>query len=115
MANHTFPKNVYNIISQCVLLMLMVIVVLSLLVGNVVAIAQTNIKRMLGYSTIAHVGFILMAIFCGTPKGNAAALFYTLTYVVSAAGAFGMVILLSRSGYEAERLADFKGLNARSP
>lgn len=95
--------------------MLMVLAVLSLLVGNVVAIAQTNIKRMLGYSTIAHVGFILLAVFCGTGKGNAAALFYTLTYVVATAGAFGIVILLSRRGYDAENLSDFKGLNERSP
>jgi NADH-quinone oxidoreductase subunit N len=95
--------------------MVLVIAVLSLLLGNIVAIAQSNIKRMLGYSTIAHVGFILLGIFCGTEKGNAAALFYTLTYVVSAAAAFGVVILLCRRGYEAENLSDFKGLNARSP
>jgi len=95
--------------------MIMVIAVLSLLAGNFIAIAQTNIKRMLGYSTIAHVGFILLAIFVGTEQGNAAALFYTLTYVVAAAGAFGIIILLSRRGYDAENLADFKGLNARSP
>jgi NADH-quinone oxidoreductase subunit N len=95
--------------------MIMVVAVLSLLVGNVIAIAQTNIKRMLGYSTIAHVGFILLAVFCGNDKGNAAALFYTLTYIVAAAGAFGIVILLSRRGFEAENLSDFKGLNARSP
>ncbi len=95
--------------------MIMVIGVLSLLVGNFVAIAQSNIKRMLGYSTIAHVGFILLALFCGSEEGNAAALFYTLTYIVAAAGSFGIVILLSRRGYDAENLADFKGLNARSP
>lgn len=95
--------------------MIMVMAVLSLLIGNIVAIAQTNIKRMLGYSAIAHVGFILMALFTGTEQGYAAALFYTLTYVVMAAGAFGMVILLSRKGFEAEHLSDFKGLNARSP
>jgi NADH-quinone oxidoreductase subunit N len=95
--------------------MIMVIAVLSLIVGNVVAIAQTNIKRMLGYSTIAHVGFILMAIYTGTTDGYSSALFYTLTYVLAAAGAFGIVILLSRRGYEAELLSDFKGLNARSP
>jgi len=95
--------------------MIMVLAVLSLVVGNVVAIAQTNIKRMLGYSAIAHVGFILIAVFTGTQDGYAAALFYTLTYVVMAAGAFGMVILLSRKGFEAENIADFKGLNARSP
>jgi len=95
--------------------MIMVLAVLSLLIGNIVAIAQTNIKRMLGYSAIGHVGFILMAVFTGTEAGYAAALFYTLTYVVMAAGAFGMVILLSRQGFEAEHLGDFKGLNARSP
>jgi NADH-quinone oxidoreductase subunit N len=95
--------------------MIMVVAVLSLLVGNIIAIAQTNIKRMLGYSTIAHVGFILLAVFCGNGKGNAAALFYTLTYIVAAAGAFGIVILLSRRGFDAENLSDFKGLNARSP
>ncbi len=95
--------------------MIMVVAVLSLLVGNVVAIAQTNIKRMLGYSTIGHVGFILLGVFCGTGEGYASALFYTLTYVVAAAGAFGIIILLSRRGYEAENLTDFNGLNTRSP
>ncbi|MDJ0940921.1 MAG: NADH-quinone oxidoreductase subunit NuoN [Woeseiaceae bacterium] len=95
--------------------MIMVVAVLSLLLGNFIAIAQTNIKRMLAYSTIAHVGFILLSVFTGTSEGYAAALFYTLTYVVAAAGAFGMIILLSRGGYEAENISDFKGLNARSP
>lgn len=95
--------------------MVMVLAVLSLIVGNIVAIAQANIKRMLGYSAISHVGFILIGVFTGSEAGLAAALFYTLTYVVMAAGAFGMVILLSRKGFEAENLADFKGLNARSP
>lgn len=95
--------------------MIMVVAVLSLLVGNIVAIAQTNIKRMLGYSAIAHVGFILLAVFAGSGEGYAAALFYAVTYVIMAAGAFGMVILLSRQGYEAELLSDFKGLNTRSP
>jgi NADH-quinone oxidoreductase subunit N len=95
--------------------MIMVVAVLSLVIGNVVAIAQTNIKRMLGYSAIAHVGFILLAIFTGSEKGYEAALYYTLTYVVMASAAFGMVILLSRKGYEAEDISEFKGLNARSP
>lgn len=95
--------------------MIMVVAVLSLLLGNFVAIAQTNIKRMLGYSTIGHVGFILLGVFCGTGEGYAAALFYTLTYVVAAAGAFGVIIVLSRRGYEADNLTDFNGLNARSP
>jgi NADH-quinone oxidoreductase subunit N len=95
--------------------MIMFVAVLSILVGNFVAIAQTNIKRMLGYSTIAHVGFILLGIYTGTEDGYSSALFYTLTYVVAAAGAFGILIVMSRRGYEAELLSDFKGLNARSP
>jgi NADH-quinone oxidoreductase subunit N len=95
--------------------MVMVVAVLSLVVGNVVAIAQSNIKRMLGYSAIGHVGFILAAVFCGTDTGYAASLFYALTYVVMVAGSFGVVILLSRKGFEAENLSDYKGLNARSP
>ena len=95
--------------------MIMFIAVLSLLVGNFIAIAQTNIKRMLGYSTIGHVGFILLAIYTGTDAGYASALFYVLTYVVAAAGAFGIIIIMSRRGYDAELLTDFKGLNARSP
>jgi NADH-quinone oxidoreductase subunit N len=95
--------------------MIMFVAVLSLIVGNFIAIAQTNIKRMLGYSTIAHVGFILLAMYTGTNDGYAAGLFYALTYVVAAAGAFGVIIVLSRRGYDAELLSDFKGLNARSP
>jgi NADH-quinone oxidoreductase subunit N len=95
--------------------MIMFVAVLSILVGNFVAIAQTNIKRMLGYSTIAHVGFILLAVYTGTGDGYASALFYALTYVVAAAGAFGIIIIMSRRGYDAELLTDFKGLNQRSP
>jgi NADH-quinone oxidoreductase subunit N len=95
--------------------MLVVLCVLSLAIGNVVAIAQTNLKRMLAYSTISHVGFILMGFIAGTREGLEAALFYTITYVLTAAAAFGMILLLSRRGFEAERLDDFKGLNQRSP
>ncbi len=95
--------------------MVVVLSVLSLAIGNVVAIAQTNLKRMLAYSTISHVGFILMGFAAGTEDGIRAALFYTLTYVLMAAAAFGMIILLSRKGFEAENLEDFKGLNARHP
>ena len=95
--------------------MVIVLSVLSLAVGNVGAIAQTNLKRMLGYSTISHVGFILMGFVAGTEEGIRAAMFYTLTYVLMAAAAFGMLIVLSRKGFEAENLDDFKGLNARSP
>jgi len=95
--------------------MLVVLSVLSLGIGNVVAIAQSNIKRMLAYSTISHVGFIFMGFIAGTEDGLRAAMFYTLTYTLMSAAAFGMVVLLSRKGFEADNIADFKGLNARSP
>jgi len=95
--------------------MLAIIAVLSMAIGNVVAIAQGNIKRMLAYSTISHVGFILLGILAGTAEGYQAALYYTIAYVIMSVGGFGMVILLSRGGFEAEQLDDFKGLNARSP
>jgi NADH-quinone oxidoreductase subunit N len=95
--------------------MLVVLSVLSLGIGNLVAIAQTNLKRMLAYSTISHVGFILMGFIAGTRDGLQAAMYYTIAYVLMAAAAFGMILLLSRKGFEAERLDDFKGLNQRSP
>ena len=95
--------------------MLVVLSVLSMAVGNLVAIAQTNLKRMLAYSTISHIGYILLGILAGTPQGYQAALFYMLSYVVVAAGAFGMILLLARQGFEADKLADFKGLFQRSP
>jgi len=95
--------------------MLALLCVLSLGIGNIVAIAQSNIKRMLAYSTISHVGFIFMGFIAGTEDGLQAAMFYTLVYTLMAAAAFGMVILLSRSGFDAENLDDFKGLNARNP
>jgi NADH-quinone oxidoreductase subunit N len=95
--------------------MLVVLSVLSLAIGNVVAIAQSNIKRMLAYSTISHVGFILLGILAGTAQGYQAAMFYTISYVIVATGAFGIILLLSRQGFEADMLVDFKGLNSRSP
>jgi NADH-quinone oxidoreductase subunit N len=95
--------------------MLIAISVLSMAVGSVVAIAQTNIKRMLAYSTISHVGFILLGILAGTEIGYTAAMFYTIAYVIMATAAFGMVILLSRRGFEAENIDDFRGLFQRSP
>ena len=95
--------------------MLTVLAVLSLATGNVVAIAQTNLKRMLAYSTISHVGFLLLGILSGTQQGYAASMFYIITYALMSAGAFGMIILLSRAGFEADRLDDFKGLNQRNP
>ena len=95
--------------------MLIVLAVLSMAIGNVVAIAQTNIKRMLAYSTISHVGFILLGILAGNAAGYQAAMFYTLTYVIMATGAFGVILLMSRKGFEAELLDDYKGLNQKSP
>jgi len=95
--------------------MLTTLAVLSLVLGNVVAIAQTNMKRMLAYSTIAHVGFILLGFAAGTAAGRQAALFYTIIYSIMAAGAFGIVILMSRRGFESDELNDFRGLNQRSP
>jgi len=95
--------------------MLTVLAVLSMGLGNVVAIAQTNLKRMLAYSTISHVGFILLGILAGTPQGYQAAMYYTIAYTIMAVGSFGMILLLSRKGFEADELDDFKGLNARSP
>ncbi|MDJ0928249.1 MAG: NADH-quinone oxidoreductase subunit NuoN [Gammaproteobacteria bacterium] len=95
--------------------LLATLAVISLALGNVVAIAQTNIKRMLGYSTIAHVGFILLGFAAGSRDGIEAALFYTVVYVLMAAGAFGVLILSSRAGFECENIDDLKGLNQRSP
>ena len=95
--------------------MLVILSVLSMAIGNIVAIAQTNIKRMLAYSTISHVGFLVLGILAGTNEGYSSAMFYTLTYALMSLGGFGMIILLTRKGFEAENLDDFKGLNQRSP
>lgn len=103
--------------------MLTVLAVLSIILGNVTAIAQTNIKRMLAYSTISHMGFMLLGMLAGVVDGNlysavnaySSSLFYAVTYVITTLGSFGMIILLSRSGFEADTLDDFKGLNQRSP
>ncbi|MCW8830552.1 MAG: NADH-quinone oxidoreductase subunit NuoN [Gammaproteobacteria bacterium] len=95
--------------------MLIILAVLSMATGNVIAIAQTNIKRMLAYSTISHVGFILLGILAGTKEAYASAMFYTIAYAVMSLGGFGIIMLLARKGLEAENLDDFKGLNQRSP
>jgi NADH-quinone oxidoreductase subunit N len=95
--------------------MLVVLAALSMIVGNVVAIAQSNIKRMLAYSTISHVGFIFLGVLAANPAGYRAAMFYTLTYVVMTTAAFGIVLWMSRKGFEADALDDYKGLNRRNP
>lgn len=95
--------------------LLTVLAVLSMGVGNVVAISQTNVKRMLAYSTIAHAGFQLLGFVAATPAGYSAAMFYAIVYAVTAMGAFGLLVLLGRAGFEGEQLEDFKGLAERSP
>jgi NADH-quinone oxidoreductase subunit N len=95
--------------------MLAVMAVLSLVIGNITAIAQTNIKRMLAYSTISHMGFLLIGVLSGGLNGYASGMFYVVVYVLMSLGAFGMILLLSREGFECENLDDFKGLNQRSP
>lgn len=103
--------------------MLMVLSVLSLVVGNLVAIMQTNVKRLLAYSTISHMGFMLLGFVSGIVGGNtagavdayAASLFYTLTYVIMTLGSFGVLLLASSRGFECETLEDLKGMSRRYP
>jgi len=95
--------------------MLAILAVLSMGIGNIVAIAQNNLKRMLAYSTIAHVGFLFLGIIAGSASGYAASMFYIITYALMSMGGFGMIIWLGRAGFEADRLDDFKGLNDRNP
>ena len=94
--------------------MISILAALSIVLGNLAAIAQTNIKRMLAYSTISHMGFVLMGLLPGTASGFGAGMFYVIVYSMMSAAAFGMVILLSARGVEAEKIDDFKGLNQRN-
>ena len=102
--------------------MLMILAVLSLAIGNLTAIAQTNFKRMLAYSTISHMGFVLLGLMSARSPASrtrrppyGASLFYMLTYVLTTLASFGIVLLLSRQGFECEHIDDLKGLNRRSP
>ena len=95
--------------------MLLVLAVASMALGNIVAIVQTNFKRMLAYSTVSHVGFIMLGLLSGTATGYSAAMFYTLTYAITASVAFGVLLLLNREGFEAEDIADLTGLNDKNP
>ncbi|MCE3264999.1 MAG: NADH:ubiquinone oxidoreductase subunit [Pseudoduganella sp.] len=103
--------------------MLMILAVLSLAIGNLTAIAQTNLKRMLAYSTIAQMGFVLLGLMAGvvgqSPANAAAAyssaMYYAITYVLTTVGTFGLIMVLARQGFEAEEIDDFKGLSKRSP
>lgn len=95
--------------------MLAVLAVISMAIGNIVAIAQTNFKRMLAYSTVSHVGFIFLGVLAGSTIGYSASMFYVITYALTSAVAFGVILILSSKGFEAEEIADLKGLNERSP
>ncbi len=103
--------------------MLMLLAIASLLVGNLAAIMQTNLKRMLAFSTIAQMGFVLLGLMSGVVEGNiystanaySSAMFYVVTYVLTTLAAFGVILLLAREGFESEEIADFAGLNQRSP
>ncbi|HRF06422.1 NADH-quinone oxidoreductase subunit NuoN [Accumulibacter sp.] len=103
--------------------MLILLAVLSMAVGNIAAIAQTNLKRMLAYSAISHMGFMLLGLVTGIVDGDArfalnaysSSMFYVITYVLTSAGTFGMILLLARGGLESDQIDDFKGLNKRSP
>ena len=103
--------------------MLMILAALSIALGNLAAIAQRNLKRMLAYSAISHMGFMLLGVLSGIVGGDprftlnaySSAMFYAIAYVLMSLGAFGMILLLSRAGFEAEEIDDFRGLNRRSP
>ncbi len=104
-------------------MMLIILSVLSMAIGNLAAIVQTNLKRMLAYSAISHMGFMLLGITTGVVSGDArfafnaysSAMFYVIAYVLMSLGTFGMILLMARAGFEADNLDDFKGLNKRSP
>lgn len=95
--------------------MVLVLALLSVVVGNLIAIAQNSLKRMFAYSTIAHMGFLLMGIVTGEVPGYSAAVFYTIVYALMTAGGFGVLILLGREGFDPDNLDSLKGLNERSP
>ena len=96
-------------------LMLAAVAVLSLAIGNLSAMVQSNLKRLLAYSTVSHVGFLFVGLAGGGREGFAAALFYAISYALMSAAAFGAIIVMSRRGFEADRIDDYKGLNARNP
>jgi NADH-quinone oxidoreductase subunit N len=95
--------------------MLIVLSLLSMVLGNLIAIAQTDIKRMLAYSTIANMGYMLMGFLAADRNGFSAAMFYAVSYVLTSVASFGVVLMLSRAGFESSKIDDFKGLNQRSP
>lgn len=95
--------------------MLTILAVLSMALGNIVAIAQSNFKRMLAYSAISHMGYFLLGIISATPNGYSASLFYMMIYAFTGLAAFGLIMLMSRKGFEAENISDYRGLNKEHP
>lgn len=95
--------------------MLTVLAVLSMAIGNFGAIVQSHIRRMLAYSAIAHMGYMLLGIIANTTTGYAAAMFYAISYAIMSLGAFGIIVMLNQKGFTAENIDDFKGLNSRNP
>ncbi|HNS58420.1 MAG TPA: NADH-quinone oxidoreductase subunit NuoN, partial [Nitrosomonas europaea] len=95
--------------------MLVLLAVASMAVGNIAAIAQQNIKRMLAYSTISHMGFVLLGFIAAGENGYSSSMFYVIAYVLMTLGAFGIIMLVSREGFEADKISDLKGLNQRNP
>lgn len=96
-------------------LLLALLAAASLVVGNLVALMQVNLKRMLAYSAVSHIGFVFLGLAGGGEAGYAAAMFYVISYAIMSAAAFGVIVVLSSKGYEADTLDDFRGLNQRSP
>jgi NADH-quinone oxidoreductase subunit N len=90
------------------------VAVLSMAIGNITAIVQTNIKRMLAYSTISHMGFLLVGFLVGNAEGYSSAMYYAIIYVLMSMAAFGILLALSRAGFECEKISDLKGLNQRN-
>ena len=105
----------FAVLSHQWALMFSVLAFLSIFLGNIAAIAQTNIKRMLGYSTIAHMGFVAFGLACASTDGIVSLLFYIITYVITALAGFGVLLFLSRDGFECENIDDLRGLNKLHP
>tara|TARA_B110000467_G_scaffold164476_1_gene193884 strand:- start:419 stop:1867 length:1449 start_codon:yes stop_codon:yes gene_type:complete len=95
--------------------LLMIIAVLSIALGSLVALMQSNIKRMLAYSTISHIGFVLLGFVTGVVEGYGAAVFYVLVYILMSLAAFGSIIVLNKNGFEADQISDYQGLSKHSP
>ncbi len=95
--------------------LIVIIAILSMVVGSIIAIVQDNLKRLLAYSGIGHIGFLLLGVIAATPEGYSASMFYVIVYAISGVAGFGMIVALSRTGKEFDAVSDFKGLAVRNP